>query len=91
MKEINRRLEKRLDFLPLLTFEEIGTGCDERIHEADAVLAGLTARRLYPVICFSLCWKDVRPSVKYEAVRKNRYEYDISFPYKFFEVSKSGY
>ena len=33
----------------------------------------------------------MRPSVKYEAIHKNRYEYDISFLCKFFEVSRSGY
>ena len=33
----------------------------------------------------------MRPSVKYEAIYKNRYEYDISFLCKFFEVSRSGY
>ena len=33
----------------------------------------------------------MRPSVKYEAIYRNRYEYNISFLCKFFEVSRSGY
>jgi transposase InsO family protein len=33
----------------------------------------------------------VRPSVKYEAIYRNQYEYNVSFLCKFFEVSRSGY
>lgn len=42
-EEVKRRLEKRLDLIPLLPLEKLRAGGDERIHEADAVLAGLAS------------------------------------------------
>ena len=36
-KEVNRRLKKCFNFIPLFAFEEIRAGSNERVHEANAV------------------------------------------------------
>ena len=52
--EIRRSVEERPDFLPLLALEELRAGGDERVHETNAVLAGLAPRRVNPAVRFPL-------------------------------------
>jgi len=52
-EEVNRSLEKGLDFHPFLALEELRAGGDERVHKADAILAGFAPRRLDAVVHLS--------------------------------------
>ena len=51
-EELNRRLEKQLNFLPFLALEELRAGGNQCVHEADAVFAGFAARHFNPAVGF---------------------------------------